>query len=44
MPMPSKGPNANFNADYLYKLYIHGYIIIIEEAIPIPHTVFIHIS
>ena len=46
MPVPSKDPeaNANFDADALYKLYIHGYIINILEAIPIPDTAFIYIT
>ena len=38
IPKPSKSPDA------LYALYIHGYIINIEEAIPIPDIVFIYIT
>ena len=44
MPMPSKSPDDDFEADALYKLYINFNIMNIEEAIVIPHTVFIYIT
>ena len=39
MPIPMPSKNTDVDA-----LYIHGYIINIEEAILIPRTVFIYIS
>ena len=41
MPMPCESADANSNSNALYKLYMHDYIINIEEDTPIPHTVFI---